>query len=462
VHRLAALGVLAGVLVACGDAGPTGGDRPTTTATAAVDLDADWSRPCQDTSDATASGGNGRGAATFGRLGAEPSLVVHLPLARLSPEVTDPTEVDRWPVVSPTRLHDGVAITLAPPATSDAASSVLVVVNDDGAVRWVRCIDGTIEGLAASEDPDVDSVLVAVRAGAGNATSEQGTRWMSLAVADGEDLDLDLELDADEVYAMSGQMALLAARDWDEITPHGLELYDLVAVTAEPVELPPEAANDNAGPARFGFEPTGDLVQYASGLADLDVVTAVWRDGAWVRDVAATDGLHSIRAGFDYGRDGGAVLVAASATGTPMWEQSVRDPGREGRTITQDDRTVVAWACGERQADDLCSIAVVGVDLASGQILWTDPDADLVGVGGDGYVLLGSASGWFLHDMRTGERVAGQRWADPAAFLEGCCDEARFRYVKRVGGTVFVVDGDEVRIWFPEGSSYQRRDRTVP
>ena len=167
------------------------------------------------------------------------------------------------------------------------------------------------------------------------------------------------------------------------------------------------------------------------------------------------DGL---QAGFDYGEDEGG-LRAKDGDGDIVWTRTeLRYPPLEGSYIVHDDETVVATVCTDMTPDYECTYKLLGIDLASGDDLWSQDGFFTVGEGGDGHVLIiGEDRVWRMLDMRTGEPVDGQEWRDPDAFYQGCCGEGQYRHTARFGDTVVVVDETEVRIWFPEARSHETK-----
>ena len=156
-----------------------------------------------------------------------------------------------------------------------------------------------------------------------------------------------------------------------------------------------------------------------------------------------------LRGAFDHGADFGG-LVGRDGD-EELWRRAdFRYPPLEGRFIVQDERTVVATVCRSPDLETECTYELLGIDLATGDDLWSRDDLFILGEGGDNHVLLYPQGGpWRMHDMRTGEPIAGQEWPDLDAFYSGCCGEAQYRHTSRHGGTVVVVDETEVRIWFP-------------
>ena len=84
----------------------------------------------------------------------------------------------------------------------------------------------------------------------------------------------------------------------------------------------------------------------------------------------------------------------------------------------------------------------------------------------DGYVLAtsgdllsGSEPGWVMIDDGNGRSVPGQRWDDPATFNHPCCGDENS--TTRAGGLVIVVDGAQIRVWYPAGTDGPPRTVTL-
>jgi hypothetical protein len=400
-ERLRALLVVAALVVVVGC-----GSDSTTSAT---------STGCRETS--SASPGAAAGTPTFGPLGAEPSVVVHLPRTHRAPTTDTTYPADTYPDVTWGRVRGATVIAAAPAEHSDSTASLLTAVDDDGTVRWTRCLPGDAT-VGAGEDGE----LVVV---------SDGHAVSVLDAADGTQRRGEEDLDA--IVGAGGRYAFLADDDEDHVARR-LARLDLRTGRRLDIASPPRESAMS--------------VDEDGVLHDDDVV---WTEGdGWHRDTTTTSA--------EWSYDEPSALVGHGAA---SWSLPLHPAAFEGVPLVQDGETVVAWTCESVPDEGRCPLGVVGVDLATGRELWHRPGDALLSVGDDGYVLLQHGfgqGGWVLHDMRTGEAVAGQTWSDPTAFQQGCCEEGRWRNVGRVGGTVVVQHDTEVRIWFAKGTSHPRVD----
>ncbi|MCU1487869.1 MAG: hypothetical protein JWN67_4615 [Actinomycetia bacterium] len=429
---LVALAVLAG----CGgdasreDPGPTSTTSTPSATSTTVEIAESWSWPCQETSDdPTASS---RGSATFGPLGAAPSIVVHLP--RTGRDVAHP---DQLPRVAWGRLHGATVVSAAPGESSDAATSMVTAVDDDGRVRWTRCVDGTVTALGTGDHADV--VLVVVYPLPGRAAYTKDGATLLLDAADGHQRD---RLDrTDDVYATSSTWALIGRTDTDSSTPKILTLVDLT--TGERTDVTPPPPTNHA----VTFELTDDGEPRYGG--------SVWRGGRWLPEPDPPTVVS-----FD---DSTQPSTLVAKTGDAVeWRVPIERPPLEGRGVVQDDRSVVVWSCGPRDGQGQCRLDLVGVDVGSGRVLWTEParsrQQQILGVGGDDVFLAESGDTWVMRRMRTGQPIEGQRWTDRSAFLQGCCGDYDHYRAERFGGAVLVLSQSDVRIWFPKAQSHATVD----
>jgi hypothetical protein len=419
-------------LAGCASDG-SGASRSSTSTT--VDAAAPWSRPCHETTGRAA--GDDLGSATFGPLGAEPSVVVHLPLARQDPAIASHYEADRFPAVSWARVHGATVVAAGPPYTSDAATSMVTAVGDDGSVRWTRCLDGTVTDVGGGDGGDL--VVVATLPGPGNQAFTDDGEMLLLDAADGTERG---RLDRiDDVYATSATAALVGRTDTDSSTPAVLALVDLTS--GGRADLAPPPATD-AVPT-FAVDDDGTV------HAD----RSIWRGGAWVADPDPPTVVD-----YDWSSNDPQRLVARDGDAV-RWQLPLRNPMVEGTVVVQGHDVAAVWTCGEPTdpgAGGRCPISLVGVDVATGTIRWTRPGEQYLGVGGDGAFLALEGDAWTMRRLADGTEIPGQRWADREAFLQGCCDEGRYRNVGRVGGTVVAVYGTDVHVWFPKATSHPTVD----
>jgi hypothetical protein len=357
--------------------------------------------------------GAAAGSPGFGPLGAHPSVVVHLPRTHRAPTTDATYPQDTYPDVTWGRVRGGTVVAASPAENSDSETSVVTAVNDDGTVRWTRCLAGTA-AVAAGEDGE----LVVV---------SDGHATTVLDAADGRQRDRFDDLDG--IVGAGGRYAYLAKYDTSTLAELDLRTgrrHDIDA-TAERRDLSVDEDGVLHGPG-----------------------ATIWTEGTgWRPDDTPV---------AEWSHDEPAALVGRGAAG---WSLPLHPAAFEGVPLVQDDETVVAWTCESVPEDGRCPLAVVGVDLAAGRERWRRSGDALLSVGDDGHVLLQHGFGegeWALHDMRTGAVVPGQTWSDPTAFQQGCCEEGRWRNVGRVGGTVVVQHDTEVRIWFAEDVSHATVD----
>ena len=152
-------GLLVGgvLLTACGDGGESvapGSSAASTTVAVSTTVDAvatstvavgTWTRECADYVRDTPSVPVVDEAElnTFGPLAVEPGLTIELPLVNAS---------FNYPVPSATRIPGGVLVAASTDRTGypaggsmAPAGTVLAAIDDDGSVRWLRCLDRTAQ-----------------------------------------------------------------------------------------------------------------------------------------------------------------------------------------------------------------------------------------------------------------------------------------------------------------------------
>jgi hypothetical protein len=97
-----------------------------------------------------------------------------------------------------------------------------------------------------------------------------------------------------------------------------------------------------------------------------------------------------------------------------------------------------------------------GVETATGEVFWEQPEQQAAVVAGDGHALVTRSDGTYaMIDARTGEPIDPSQVFPEASFMQGCCGEDEVLWTARRGGLVVAVDYQDVTIWYPEALTDQ-------
>lgn len=384
------------------------------------------------------------------------------------------------------RIPGGILLVVRAPDDGSFDGSMLMAINHDGTVRWVRCSTATAVTVAVGSGP-ADAALVGLAPLGGDAAD--GPDWRVLDLATG-----DMEVRLADVLAGAGIDATpyLTKRLWPlasdehevvfgpsddttvDVDRDRLLRIDLATMTPSLVPFP--AVADGVMMMFHHFRHLGDGALAMLGTADgQPPVLAAYVGDRWSDapdDVVQFDGIEAAYS-FDAGPT--APLEGRDGHGNVVWRQPALVPGfiGEGFRFAPSDDVTVATAClGELDLQAGCSQqGLAGVRTSDGKILWRLPDRTIVAAIGDGYAIVGGPltdlpdgaigpSWWTMIDTATGRDVPGQRWDDPAAFRFECCGGQA--YVERLGGIVAVVAAGHVALWYPAAFTRERASLTVP
>ncbi len=383
----------------------------------------------------------------FGPLGAVPGLDITLPSYR-SPEQTEATE----PTVVVSRVDGGVVVLARPFEGEDSDAYVLSVIDDDGAVRWRRCLDGNYAGSVLTS-PGATRVTV----GEYPPTNGDGApTWHTFALDTGLDRDpFAIPADMDELV-VDGPFAVFGPSG-DRITTDDdrLAVLDLRTEVLGMIQFPP----DLGVPAfRHEFEVIDEgsgafrVLQRVDGQQS--AVRGVWVDGVWTADAEVIRASRGVRAVLTFDERG---WEGRDATGAVVWSHpDLLDIRREGFLSAESGPTTVINACREQSDAGCVDGSLVGIDTATGDIRWERIGNRGVATTGDGFAIItnDAGDGWEMIDTLTGELVdESQQWAGIEPFEQQCCGGGDVVWVGRNGGVVFAVNIDRVRVWYPQGRS---------
>lgn len=406
------------------------------------------------------------GLDTFGPLGAEPVVQVELPRV-VSDGVTDWVRVDAHPV-------PGGVLLLLRPYNGPLPVSMLTVVDADGAVRWVRCLDGPVPIVRAAPDGGEDAMLALTwvtydAGGVGSSTIELWSladgslarTWDEVLADAGVPVIDDAELGL--VYTPAVDL-LVVAPSADRLVTVDDRIYVIDPSTAavETLAFPPTVVGAPLDQVQLSALDDGRLVQFgeANGLGEGRLV--VVQDGdVWSSDPADLAAARPVHANFLYS-EGRQPLVGFDGTGDVLWRRDdLLAVPAEGFTVATSDGVVLARVCTAPPADDGADWCpgrqMVGVDASTGRTLWEREGWWTASVVADGRALMAGPFGdtapvapvpWTLVDLRSGEQVGARTWSDPWRFSIGCCDEPAG--VTWSGGVVVSIDEDTVELWYPE------------
>jgi outer membrane protein assembly factor BamB len=181
-------------------------------------------------------------------------------------------------------------------------------------------------------------------------------------------------------------------------------------------------------------------------------VRGVWVDGAWSTDAATileAVPVQAVNSSDERGWEG------RNGLGEVVWSRpDLLDIRQEGFLSEISDTVTIINGCLEQGEGGCVRGSLFGVDTASGETLWERSGLRGVSAVGDGFALItnDAGDGWEMIDTLTGDLVdESQRWDGIEPFEQQCCGGGAYVWVGRDGGVVFAVNGDRVRVWYPQG-----------
>ncbi len=437
---------------------PTDTSTPTTSPTTEPDdtvpetaaADERWTPTCVDQFGSGGSPSPDDGLDEFGPLGAVPGLDIELPAYR-SPEQTGPGDV----TASVGRVDGGVAVLTRPAEGEDTAAYVMSVVDDDGSVRWRRCVDDAF-GSSMLSSTNADLLVVSEY----QPGTQSGPLWRVFDLTSGRDAGSFDRPDEMQTVTVGGRYALFSmAGDQPTTQADEMVLLDLTTngyITLSYPDMPDVPA------FRFEFEVIENIDDGVRILVRVDgsqsPVIGVWADDAWQTDPATILAATPLRAVLSFDERG---WEGRNGLGEVVWSRpDLLDIRREGFLSDVSDTVTVINACLE-QSDAGCDDGnLVGVNTATGETLWERVGNRGVSAVGDGFAIItnDAGDGWEMIDTLTGDLVdESQQWAGIEPFSQECCGAGDFIWVGRDGGVVFAVNQDHVRVWYPQ----DRSDTTI-
>lgn len=423
------------------DTSPTTEPDDTVPETAAVDER--WTPTCVESFGSGDAASDDAGLDEFGPLGAVPGLDIVLPEFRSSDQAA-PAAVN----VAVGRVDGGTAVLARPYEGEITNAYILSVVDDDGSVRWRRCLDGFVAGSMLTA-PGADEVTV----GEYPPTTDGGPSWHTFSLATGLDRDpiavpagLD-QLVVDDHYSLFGPRG-----DRLSTTDDQLAVLDLRSGELDVIPYPPD----------FGipvFRHEFEVIDEGSGayviLQRVDgpqsPVSSVYVDGAWTTDDATILASAPVRAVLTFDERG---WEGHDGLGEVVWSRpDLLDIRREGFLSDVSDSVTVINGCREQSDAGCVDGSLFGIDTATGETRWERDGLRGVSAVGDGFAIVtnDAGDGWEMIDTLTGEIVdESQQWAGIEPFAQECCGAGDFVWVGRDRGIVFAVNGDRIRVWYPQ------------
>jgi hypothetical protein len=419
----------------------------TTTAAAPSALDPmAWFAQCTERNgDAGATYSPNAANAVFGPLGARPALQIMVPLI-----VTD--GYDAAPTMRIAPIPGGV-LAMARSTAPDWAW-VLAAVDEQGSIRWRRCVSGSYPGELSIAPSALGPTTVFIQTFVGNTRS-----WRAFDLVTGSDVDAPAELDDTRPIAESERYLLLGPSDDSRrisVADDALRVLDKRTGSVTTIPYPERADGQESFNLVFDIDKAGDK-PVLFHLDPFDVPAGVYLDGQWRTDEASIRATAADRVREDFD---GHTLSAIDPLGDTVWSIPDFDsvPG-EGFRWAETDGVVIVNRCLQPSDVTMCDGgSMIGLDMATGEQLWQLAGFRGVSAFGDGAALITdeNGDGFVLIDVSTGERVDAPEdnstWADPDAFRTACCGEGDYVWVGRDGGTVVAVDNGTVSLWYPPSS----------
>ena len=391
--------------------------------------------------------------ATFGPLGAAPVMEITLPEGR-----SDVGADLQPPIASVSRIPGGLLVLTRAGSYGYFDGAILTAIDDDGAVRWQRCLASTPNAIARASAAEV---LV----GSYTDSSATSSTYELLSLADGSPTGtLDQVLAArgtergdrtEAIWTPTSVVFTHASGHVIDASVDRMLVVDLASLTPSEFEYPEGSDGAQVFAVQLDVSSSGSIVQRGQNWPQ---VRGVLTPGGWSSEdtdiLAASPGDTY----FALGQESAELpyLASIDAMGDERWrrEDLVGRP-HEGFTVAVSDGVVVGRGC---HVGDSCEEDSVffGLDAETGETLWEHDAAAAATVIGDGVMIVteGGDSGWTMLDVATGEPVAAdQVWSDPSAFSQECCGDGDFVHVGRLGGIVVSVNGTNVSVWYPAAVS---------
>ena len=436
--------------------GSTPDSEPTTTVasttvppTEPVASDVGWTTTCTDRLGDGDRPADDTGLDIFGPLGAVPGLDITMPQYR-SPEQESAATV----TAGVGRVDGGVVVLARPSEGQQTDAFVVSVVDDDGSIRWRRCMDGAQASslLAATGG---NEVLMSIY----TSTSPGIDRWQAIDLQTGADVDAPPIPTDLAMVTQEGRFVLFTFSDERVPTPDD-DMVVLDLVTGDLQSIPyPETADAQAFQQQYELVDTGNggFTILQSLASERSVVRNVYADGAWRSDdasILAAAGITAFATFDDRGWEG------RNGLGDVVWSRpDLLDIRQEGFLSDESGSVTVINGCLEQGEGGCVRGSLFGIETATGETLWERSGLRGVAAVGDGFAIIvnDDGDGWEMIDTLTGELVDdSQQWAGIEPFEQQCCGGGDFVWVGRQGGVVFAVNEGHVRVWYPKERS--RRD----
>jgi hypothetical protein len=382
---------------------------------------------------------------TFGPIGASPLLSLTLPNGR-----SEFTPAQLPTSASIERIPGGFLVSIRSNSSGYFPGSILLAVDDDGAIRWRRCTDTIATISVAGPNTPTDQAVIAW----GNIDNSQPT-WSIVSLADGT-VTADLA-DLVERSGLGPAPTGLAAQAGDTLViprtryddaPNDLVTLDLTSMEPAFIPVPPIGGD----PSALRYTATGErlVASRVDSTTGRELPVAVLLEDSWSTDPANLQTAIPVSGGYSFNPD--SALEGRDGAGNVIWRRDdLLAVGGEGfRSVTTGD--VVLAASAEVNLD---AQRLGGYSRTDGRTLWERDGFHLVSAVGDGLAMIsirddGGITGWELIDVSTGSRIEpDQSWAGPEVFNEECCGGTEFTRVDRIGGILAAFHPGRIDIWYP-------------
>jgi hypothetical protein len=432
----------------------------------------------------------------FGPLDPAPSLTIKFGHGHIH-AAGGPTGIG----VRATRIEGGVLVSGSRSFYSKANTDdrlPVAAINHDGTVRWSRCLDGSrvIEVAVAAPEHRPANALLLIETGPNPdhtyrlvelslATRAEQPTFGAAMQAVGVDTDSLALLDVTDVTSRYALLVGDVLPDYPATYRH-IVRYDLVNDLAVDISVPAELMQSPTDRAcgLLSLLDSGDVIladgdsfKRSCGVAHIATGAAIarWHDGSWSRSRSVLAGIVGIRPTFATADEPAAeVLQGVDALGRVRWTNpDFTRPGGDDYGWYLDGDIAVGQVISQSDANTPTG-PLIGLNPATGKVRWTQPDVGgTVGVDpADGYVVVSRTEvigdtwqppGWVMLDDRTGRQVPGQIWDDPTLFiLLPSRNVSGFDETVRAGGVLLLVAGDQVRVWYPQGTGGEPRNVLIP
>lgn len=407
--------------------------------------------------------GNGESPSTvdealtrFTTLAADPSLDIAIPTVE-TPNGSEP------PLAAPVVLPGGVALTLYGYTLEGNDATAVVVIDDDGAVRWRRCFEG--DGMPTGNlvlGDGSDSVALVTSAYDVDTTS---VTVRHLDLVSGDDIDAPLTRADAAVGAAIGELVLLQL-PWQAgavANDAALELVNVATGESAAIPYPDAAVGDAPDSLVYGLVSMVDEVVVVGSASGSNAPDIVWTGDSWSSDPEDLRSLPpTVR--IPFGNDEPLQLI--DGAGDVVWEvDGFHSISREGFNNAITDSVVLAMECLDWSDDLGCQWVdettppreqLAAFDLATGERLWARPGGQaFAAIDGDRGIVTAD-QGWELIDLRTGERVGDQpvaAWPQDDIWANECCGAGDYIWTRLDGGVLFESTGDRLRVWLPPAAT---------